>query len=181
RALDAAALAALAVLIWDASARGGVNAGNLSGGGVDPVIVLLPALVALAGAVAAARVLPAVLRGLERLAHRAPVDVRLGLAAAGGTQLDLLGYPARSLRTLRGWRSDFTDVPIASLAPRLGSRAAVNLTLAGERIPSGLPAIGFVAAVAGTPVALVLELQRADGSFEAIPLAGRLRPGSHVV
>lgn len=83
RALDAAAIAALGVLVWEASVRGGVTAASLgSTGGPDPVLLLLPGLVALAAAVAAVRALPPTLRALERLARRASVALRLAVLAA---------------------------------------------------------------------------------------------------
>ena len=78
RALDAAAIAALGVLVWEASARGGVTASTLgSTRRTDPVLLVLPGLVAFAAAVVAVRALPALLRGVERLARRASVAGRL--------------------------------------------------------------------------------------------------------
>ena len=83
RALEAAALAALAVLVWEAAGRGGVGADELaSGTGTDPVLVLLPALLALVAGVAAARALPLLLRVGDRVTRRASVPVRLALLDA---------------------------------------------------------------------------------------------------
>ena len=68
--LDVAALGAvLAVVV--ALARGAANASELlADNGTGLVLLLLPALVAFAAAVAVARLLPLALRGLERAVPR---------------------------------------------------------------------------------------------------------------
>jgi hypothetical protein len=85
--LDVAALGAvLAVVV--ALARGAANAGELlADNGTGLVLLILPALVAFAAAVAVARLLPLALRGLERLVPENALALRLaalGLARRPG-------------------------------------------------------------------------------------------------
>ena len=85
--LDVAALGAvLAVVV--ALARGAANANELlAANGTGLVLLLLPALVAFAAAVAVARLLPLALRGLERLVPENALALRLaslGLARRPG-------------------------------------------------------------------------------------------------
>jgi ABC-type lipoprotein release transport system permease subunit len=85
--LDVAALgAALAVVI--ALARGSANASELlASNDTGLVLLLLPALVGLAAAVAVARLLPLALRGLERIVPKDALSLRLaalGLARRPG-------------------------------------------------------------------------------------------------
>lgn len=80
RTLDAGGLAVLVVLVWQVSATGGLDAGQLAGSsGTAPLLLLLPGLAGFAAAVIAIRLLPAVFRVLERAARRAPTAVRLAL------------------------------------------------------------------------------------------------------
>ncbi len=78
--LDAAALGAVAVVLvgW---ARGSIGAGQLASGGTGAFLLLVPALVVFAAAVAAARLLAPVLRALGRAGRRGPVPLRLAAAS----------------------------------------------------------------------------------------------------
>ena len=79
--LDMAALGAVTVVVvgW---ARGSVDARQLAGGGGTSAFVLLvPALVVFAAAVAAVRVLAPALRGLGRAGRRGPLSLRLAAAS----------------------------------------------------------------------------------------------------
>ena len=79
--LDVAALGAV-LAIAVALARGAANAGDLlSGNGTGVVLLLLPVLVGFAAAVAVARVLPPLLRVLERLVPRTALSFRLASLA----------------------------------------------------------------------------------------------------
>jgi hypothetical protein len=75
--LDVAALAAIAVVAIG-YARGSVDADELAaGGGTGTFLLLVPALVTFAAAVAAARLLAPALRALGRVGRRGPVALRL--------------------------------------------------------------------------------------------------------
>ncbi len=75
--IDVAALGAVAVILT-ALARGSTDAGALAReGGTGTILLLLPGLVAFVAAVAFARLLGPALRGLERLARRRAVPLRL--------------------------------------------------------------------------------------------------------
>jgi hypothetical protein len=75
--LDVAALGAVAVIAV-AIARGGADAESLlARNGTGAILLLLPVLVGFVAAVAAARVLPAVLRLLERAVPRGSIGLRL--------------------------------------------------------------------------------------------------------
>jgi hypothetical protein len=74
--LDVAAIAAV-IVVAVGYARGSVNATSLAGGGTGAFVLLVPALVTFAAAVAAARLLLPTLRGLGRLGRRGPISLRL--------------------------------------------------------------------------------------------------------
>jgi FtsX-like permease family len=79
--LDMAAIGAVAVVLvgW---ARGSVGAAQLaSGGGTSAFLLLVPALIVFAGAVAAARVLAPALRAVGRAGRRGPLSLRLAAAS----------------------------------------------------------------------------------------------------
>jgi hypothetical protein len=80
--LDAAALGAVAVVLvgW---ARGSVDAAQLagSGGGTSAFLLLVPALIVFAAAIAAARLLGPALRLVGRSARRGPIALRLAAAS----------------------------------------------------------------------------------------------------
>jgi ABC-type antimicrobial peptide transport system permease subunit len=79
--LDAAALGAVAIVLtgW---ARGSVDAQSLSErGGTSAFLLLVPALIVFAAAVAAARLLVPALRGVGRLGRRGPIALRLAAAS----------------------------------------------------------------------------------------------------
>jgi len=98
--LDAIALGAAAVVAV-ALARGAADTeALLDGHGTGVVLLLLPALDALGAAVAAARVLPAGLRLLERLVPRDAIALRLaalGLARRPGYAVVAVGFLAVSV------------------------------------------------------------------------------------
>jgi hypothetical protein len=77
-AADAAALGALATVLL-ALARGKADTSSLSSSGTGVLLLLLPALVLFVLAVAAARLLTPLLRGLEWSARRAKPSVRVAL------------------------------------------------------------------------------------------------------
>jgi hypothetical protein len=81
-ALEVAALAALAAVLWQAWSTGALDPEQVQARGPGPVLLLLPALLLFSSAVVLLRVLPFVLRIGERLARRAPFGVRLGLVSA---------------------------------------------------------------------------------------------------
>jgi len=78
--LDVAALGAIGVVVvgW---ARGSIGAGQLATGGTSAFLLLVPALIVFAAAVAAARLLAPALRGLGRAGRRGPVALRLAAAS----------------------------------------------------------------------------------------------------
>ena len=79
--LDVAALGAV-VAVAVALARGAADAGALlSGNGTGVVLLLLPVLVGFAAAVVVARILPPLLRGLERVVPRTALSFRLASLA----------------------------------------------------------------------------------------------------
>jgi hypothetical protein len=82
--LEVAAVTALALVVWQASATGGLDPDRISAGESDgPVLLLLPALAAFVTAIALLRLLPLVLRAGERAARAGPFSVRLALVTAG--------------------------------------------------------------------------------------------------
>lgn len=82
-AVQSAVLVGVLALVWAAYSRGKLGAHELSAsGGPGPILLVLPGLVGLLGAVAAIRTLPLVFRMLERWARRGPIPVRLALLSA---------------------------------------------------------------------------------------------------
>jgi hypothetical protein len=77
-AADVAALGALAAILL-ALARGKADTSTLQHSGTGVVLLLLPALVLFVLAVATARLLGPVLRGLERVARRSPATLRVAV------------------------------------------------------------------------------------------------------
>jgi hypothetical protein len=88
-ALELAAGAALGITVWQASTTGGLDPQRVATEGVDPVLVLLPALAFFVTGVVFLRLLPLGLRLLEHLARRAPFGVRLAF-------LDAARHPAQA-------------------------------------------------------------------------------------
>jgi hypothetical protein len=257
--LDMAALgAALAVVV--ALARGSADASELvSTKGTGIVLLLLPALVGVVTAVAAARVLPFALRLLERVvpkdalafrlaalglarrpgyaavavgfvavsigfalfaeayrstlvsgqrehaAYAVPADeivrenlaqlvpvrsvvtpaverslgpgtrvtpvTRLAGSIAGATDvtgITVLGLPARSLRRIGGWRSDFAARSPGELAGLLDPKRSVALR--GPRLPRGARRLELPVTVRGTEIGVVAYVHATDGSFVPIRL-----------
>ena len=81
RGLDLAALA-VAGAVALAAARGSANSTSLSAGS-DPLVALLPGLVAVAGAIVTARLAGPLLRLAGRGVRRGPASVRLALVSLG--------------------------------------------------------------------------------------------------
>jgi hypothetical protein len=81
-ALEVAALAALAAVIWQAWSTGALDPERVQARDPGPVLLVLPALLLFSSAVVLLRVLPFVLRAGERLARTASFGVRLGLVSA---------------------------------------------------------------------------------------------------
>jgi hypothetical protein len=255
------------VLVWEASARGGVTAATLgSTRAPDPVLLILPGLVAFVAAVVAVRALPPVLRALERLARRASVAVRLAalaaardrgrtaatvsflaislatgvfalgyraslvrgqrdqaafsavsdlrvterattltgqpntlpleryahlrgatatavvrsdarmLGAAAGRDVALLGVPAARLPDLPGWRADFADAPIGTLAARLTPLG--GYTFAGDPVPRGARRLSLPVTIHGSSLSLTVIAQLTDGTFDFLSMGRNIGPGS---
>jgi hypothetical protein len=81
--LEVGALSALAVVVWQATATRGLDPNRIAGGdGVQPVLLLVPALAVFVAGVVLLRILPFVFRLAERLARRAPTSLRLALLSA---------------------------------------------------------------------------------------------------
>ena len=75
---EAAVWIALGFIAWQAASRGALDSRELAGDGSgDPSILVLPGLVGLAGALLVVRVLPALLRGVERATRHAGAGTRL--------------------------------------------------------------------------------------------------------
>jgi hypothetical protein len=79
--LEAVALVALAVLVWQAVTTGALEPDRVAGSG-GPLILLAPALGFFAAAVVMLRLVPVALRASEQLARRAPVAARLAFLTA---------------------------------------------------------------------------------------------------
>jgi hypothetical protein len=81
--LEAAAVIAFGVVVWQAFSTGGLSAGRISDSNDrSPVLLMLPALTFLVCAVAMVRVIPLLVRMAERYSRRAPTGVRLAFLAA---------------------------------------------------------------------------------------------------
>jgi hypothetical protein len=169
--LDMAALGALGIVLvgW---ARGSVGAQQLSGGGTNAFLLLVPALIVFAAAIVSARLLAPALRALGRAGRRGPVALRLaaaslarnpGHAAVAATflvaslGLALFAVAYRSTLT-QGERDeaafavpasyvlteDFNQlVPVPHGAQRLTRRSTPVVRLSGN-VPSGAT-FGFLA------------------------------------
>jgi hypothetical protein len=81
-ALEVAALAALAAVVWQAWSTGALDPERVQARDPGPVLLLLPALLLFSSAVVLLRLLPLLLRAGERLARTASFGVRLGLLSA---------------------------------------------------------------------------------------------------
>ena len=81
-ALEVAAVAAFALIVWQAAARGGLSAATIAAGHRDPILLLLPALAFFTSGVALLRGVPPLLRLAERLARRAAFALRLAFLTA---------------------------------------------------------------------------------------------------
>jgi len=98
--------------------------------------------------------------------------IGLGSAVQSAT---VLGVPSRALAAMR-WRSDFSSVPQASLARRLGTDASLRLD--GPVIPADVETVALRAHLRGAPLGLDLVARDAFGRIEVIPL-GKATQGSN--
>lgn len=80
-ALELAAIAALGVLVWQASTTGGLEPADVARGGAAPLILLAPALAFFTVAIVLLRALPPALQLGERAARRTPLT-RLAFVSA---------------------------------------------------------------------------------------------------
>jgi hypothetical protein len=80
--LEAAAVAGLGVIVWQAVATNNLNASRVAARGHSPVLLLLPALTFFVSAVVLVRLLPLLVRLAERISRRAPVGARLAFLGA---------------------------------------------------------------------------------------------------
>ena len=81
--LEAAAVVAFAVVVWQALSTGDLNASQIAGSAShSPVLLLLPALTFFVSAVLLLRLLPFLVRLAERASRTAPTGVRLAFLGA---------------------------------------------------------------------------------------------------
>ena len=80
--LEAAALAALAVVVWQTWASGALDPASVRAGSAQPLLVALPALSFFAAGVVMIRLVPPLLRVAERAARRGPFAARLAFLTA---------------------------------------------------------------------------------------------------
>jgi hypothetical protein len=76
-AVEAGVVAATLALMWQAASRGALTERDLADGGLDPVLVVLPALALTSAAAVLARLAPPALRLLERMARGRGLTFRL--------------------------------------------------------------------------------------------------------
>jgi hypothetical protein len=100
-----------------------------------------------------------------------PVIRRQGdVAELNGTRrgYTLLGVPARSLSSLRGWRSDFTARPLPALAAAIAPTGATALR--GPRLPAEATTVEVAARVTGADVLLRLAVLTPRGVVRQLEL-----------
>ncbi|MEO8689678.1 MAG: hypothetical protein ABI611_15890 [Solirubrobacteraceae bacterium] len=126
--LEAGALVALAVILWQASTTGGLDPAVLArrDAGV-PVVLFVPVLAVVAGGVLLLRLLPLGFRALERLARHGPLSFRLALlgvvrrpALAAGATTFLAVALGSALFSLN-YRTTLVDQGQAEAAFRAGA------------------------------------------------------------
>jgi hypothetical protein len=164
--LDLAAAGALALVIWQAQERGSLGAQELAAGaGAPPEVVLLPGLLALVAGLAAARLAPLALRGIERAVRGGGLTLRLAL-------LGLTRHPGRTGAAAGFLAAGLTLGLFAlSYADRLAENAAAHAAFtagADLRVTEGPPEPG------GAPDVLPFARYERVGARTAAP-AIRLR------
>jgi hypothetical protein len=167
-ALEAGCAVVIGALLWQAASRGRVDAAELARGGTaDPVLLLAPGAVALACGLIALRVVPALLRGLARLAARAPARERRA--------------PSRERRApSRERRAPSRERRAPSRERRRPARVGPYLTLVAlARAPGRTAAAVAVVAVAAAAATFALghtrALQRGELDQAAYRTAGDVR------
>jgi hypothetical protein len=200
--LDVAAIAAI-VVVAVGYARGSVDTGSLaSGSGTGTFVLLVPALVTFAAAVAAARLLSPALRALGRAGRRGPLSLRLAalslarnpgqativatfLVASLGLGLFAVAYRSTLSQGQRDEAAYAVPAPyvadedFSQLVPVLhawhGAPATPVLRLSGD-VPSGV-GLSFL----GVPAAALPKTGGWRGDFASAPLsqlARRLEPAA---
>jgi hypothetical protein len=162
--LEAAALAALGVVVWQAASTGSLDPAQIAASqDASPILLLVPALAFFAAAVVLLRLLPAALRLAERSARSGSIGVRLAvlgaarrpaqaaavttfLAVSLGAALFSLDYRATLDRNAR----DQAEFAAGAAWRVVGARS----------VPSGAPALRFDA-----------DVPQAVPSSEALPVA----------
>ena len=107
--------------------------------------------------------------------------VRLSGSAArleGSRAVTVVGLPAASVASLRGWRSDFASLDRAALAERIRPRRPVSLR--GIAVPADAAELRLPVTVTGHPLGIVATIENADGTFTSIDL-GRTEGRRRVV
>jgi hypothetical protein len=159
-ALEVAALTALAVVVWQALATGGLDPNQVaSGSGGLPVLLLTPALAVFAAATLFLRLLPLLFRLAERAARGAPSALRLGLLATARS-------PAQAAAT-----TTFLAVALGSALFSLNYRA----TLDRQAKDAAAFTVGAEARAAERGVgtgAVTTLLERQQASVPALRLGG---------
>ena len=161
---EVAALTALAVIIWQAAATGGLDPNRIaSGAGGVPVLLLTPALAVLVAGLVLLRLLPVLFRLAERLARTAPVALRIALLAAArspgqaaatttflavamGSALFSLNYRA-TLEHQAAAAAAF-DVGAAARASATGPAGTADASAALRASPGATPALRLSASIA---------------------------------
>jgi hypothetical protein len=140
-ALEVGACVALAVIVWQAASTGGLDPDTLAEKSATvPVILFVPALAVLAGGVLLLRLLPLGFRGVERLARRGPLPVRLGLLGTvrhprlAGAATTFLAVALGSALFALNYRS--TLVADAHAGARFAAGASWRVTERGARPPA---------------------------------------------
>jgi hypothetical protein len=136
---------------------------------------------------------------LDQAAYRTAGDVRTFAAVAGApdsrgtpvirtsaetlatfTPVQLLGVGAGVLPRLPGWRADFADEPLATVARRLDGNPA-GVRMRGIEIPRDARAISLRVTVDDVDAVVRLAVQRPDGTFARLLPATELRPGRYTL
>lgn len=156
-ALELAALTALGVIVWQATATGGLDPNQIaSGAGGLPVLLLTPALAVLFAGIVLLRLLPFLFRVAERLARGAPIALRLALLAAArsprlaaatttflavalGSALFSLNYRA-TLEQQAHAEAAF-DVGAAARATAVGTFGTADASSVLRRYPAATPGL----------------------------------------
>ena len=95
----------------------------------------------------------------------------VGVADVGG--IELVGLEPTAIRELDGWRTDFSELPLTTLARAVAPKQAVEL--AGARIPASARALVLRASARGQRPSVTASIQARDGAFAHVAL-GRVPP-----